>query len=330
MIGRVVVLGTLLLAQSVSTEAQSGKPPAKSTSRTPQRDAAEAVFANTASKIVFLLTRKSGELHSRASGVILSADGYIGTNYHALQGADAVEIRFFPDPGDSDDYQSFNRVKLLYTDRDTDIAVLKVNAGSLPFLECPANTGCEARVGERVYAIGNPKGLSNTISEGIVSALRSVDGEDVVQHTAPLSPGSSGGALVDASGVLVGMNSWQVTDAQNLNFAISAKHLLAALASARHTTAAVSFPPAAQEDATIDANVGYIDCGSLRVQGIPLWSGEPGSAISEMNCGEKVHVLARDREWDKVQTETGNVGYVKQEDVSPTPSSGKWRDTRRQ
>lgn len=55
-----------------------------------------------ASKVVFLVTRKSGELHARASGVILAADGYIATNYHALEGADAVEIRFFPDPEDSD------------------------------------------------------------------------------------------------------------------------------------------------------------------------------------------------------------------------------------
>ncbi len=219
------------------------KPPerlARSTTPAPQKDPAEAVFAETASKIVFLITRKSGEPYSRASGVILSVDGYIATNYHALQGADTVEIRFFPDPGDSEDYQSFNRAKLLYIDPDRDIAVLKVNSHSLPFLKCPA--GSEARVGERVYAIGNPKGLSNTISEGIVSALRSVESEDVIQHTAPISPGSSGGALVDSSGALVGMNSWQVADAQNLNFAISAKHLLAALAAARLTTTALSFP----------------------------------------------------------------------------------------
>src|SRR5271157_935006 len=246
MLGRVVLICTLLVApSSLSAPVQPGKPPAKSTAPAPQKDAAEAVFAKTASKIVFLITRQSGELYSRASGVILSADGYIATNYHALQGADSVEIRFFPDPGDSEDYQSFNGAKLLYADPDRDIAVLKVNSNSLPFLKCPANTGCEARVGEKVYAIGNPKGLSNTISDGIVSGLRSVENEDFIQHTAPISPGSSGGALVDSSGALLGMNSWQVTDGQNLNFAISAKHLLTALASARQTTTAVSFPPAA-------------------------------------------------------------------------------------
>jgi hypothetical protein len=235
---------TLLVAPSpLTARTQPRKPPPKSTARALQKDAAEEVFAKTASKIVFLITRKSGDLHSSASGVILSADGYIATNYHALQGADAVEIRFFPDAGDSDDYRSFNGAKLLYADPDRDIAVLKVNSKNLPFLECQANTKCEARIGENIYAIGNPKGLSNTISEGIVSGLRSLEGEDVIQHTAPISPGSSGGALVDSSGALLGMNSWQVTDGQNLNFAISSKHLLAALTSARQATTAVGFPP---------------------------------------------------------------------------------------
>jgi S1-C subfamily serine protease len=103
-------------------------------------------------------------------------------------------------------------------------------------------------IGENIYAIGNPKGLSNTISEGIVSGLRSLEGEDVIQHTAPISPGSSGEALVDSSGALLGMNSWQVTDGQNLNFAISSKHLLAALTSARQATTAVGFPPDARAE----------------------------------------------------------------------------------
>jgi len=254
MLGRVALICTLLVVpSSLGAQAQPSKPPAKSTARSSQKDAAEAVFAKTASKIVFLITRKSGELNSRASGVILSADGYVATNYHALQGADAVEVRFFPDPGDSEDYQSFNGAKLLYADPDRDIAVLKVNSNSLPFLKCPVNTGCEARVGEKVYAIGNPKGLSNTISDGIVSGLRSVENEDIIQHTAPISPGSSGGALVDSSGALLGMNSWQVTDGQNLNFAISSKHLLTALASARQTTTALSFPPASPPPTSVSS-----------------------------------------------------------------------------
>jgi S1-C subfamily serine protease len=234
------IVAVLLL---VRVYAEQSKPSANSRVHAPQKDGAERVFATAASKVVFLITRKAGELHARASGIILTADGYIATNYHAVRGADAVEIRFFPDPGDSENYQSFNGAKLLYANAERDIAVLKVNAKSLPFLECSPKTACESRTGQIVYAIGNPMGLNNTMSEGIVSGLRSASGEDVIQHTAAISPGSSGGALLDSRGSLLGMNSWQVADAQNLNFAISAKHVLDALSMARTQSTSIDFPP---------------------------------------------------------------------------------------
>src|SRR5207253_2388717 len=116
------------------------------------------------------------------------------------------EIRYFPNPENSNDYESFNAARLVHLDPERDIAILKVNSNSLPFL----GRGNEPRVGQIVYAIGNPKGLSNTISEGIVSALRSAPNEEVIQHTAAISTGSSGGALVDSSGEFLGLNSWQV------------------------------------------------------------------------------------------------------------------------
>ena len=237
------ILICVLLSTFLPLNAQGQRPKAttSASSRAVQKGGAEAVFESTASKVVFLITRKSGEPYVRASGIILTTDGYIATNYHALQGADAVEIRFFRDADNLEDYQSFNSAKLLYVDASRDIAILKVRAKSLPFLECAS--GSKLRVGQPIYAIGNPEGLTNTISEGIVSALRSVDKENFIQHTAPISHGSSGGALVDSNGRLLGMNSWQVADAQNLNFAISAKHLLDALAVARQSTIALDFPP---------------------------------------------------------------------------------------
>ena len=210
--------------------------------RTPQKDGAERVFATAASKVVFLITRKSGVPHTRASGIILTADGYIATNYHALQGGDAVEIRFFPNTEDSETYQSFNGAKLLYADAERDIAILKVSSKALPFLECPIRTDGRPRIGQSVYAIGNPRGLTNTISEGIVSSLRVDAGEEIIQHTAAISPGSSGGALVNSNGDLLGMNSWQVADAQNLNFAISAIDVLQGLTEARNQRSPMSFP----------------------------------------------------------------------------------------
>lgn len=254
MLKSVIVICVLVAAPSLDgAYALRHDPAANSTVHAAQRNDAETVFASAAPKVVFLITRKSGELHARASGVILAPDGFIATNYHALQGADAVEIRFFANPKDSEDYQSFNGAKLLFADAQRDIAVLKVTSSSLPFLACSATMGCEPRVGETVYAIGNPRGLTHTISEGIVSALRTDGGEKVIQHTASISPGSSGGALVDSNGGLLGMNSWQVTEGQNLNFAISAKDLFEALRKARQSTSALSFPPEAPDDVDISA-----------------------------------------------------------------------------
>jgi tol-pal system protein YbgF len=243
---RQVTLNCLLLEALLvlGWQAQQPKPQVHTTVNTAPQNDAEAVFAQTGSKVVFLITRQSGELHASASGIILTADGFIATNYHALQGADAVEMRYFPDPEDAQNYQSFNGVKLLYSDAQHDIAILKINSKSLslPFLRCSSNGGCEPRIGERVYALGNPRGLTNTISEGIISALRESDGEAIIQHTAAISHGSSGGALVDSGGNLLGMNSWALADAQNLNFAISAKYLFEALSVARRATVALSFP----------------------------------------------------------------------------------------
>jgi hypothetical protein len=213
-----------------------------------QQEGAERVFSTSASKVVFLITRKDRELHSRASGIILAPDGYIATNCHALQGGDEVEVRFFPSPDDSDHYEAFHGAKLLFADQSADVAILKINAISLPYLDSPVGKDSSPRIGESVFAIGNPKGLTNTISAGIISAMRTSDGEDVIQHTAPISPGSSGGALVDSRGQLLGMNSWQLADAQNLNFAISAKHLMRALGVARSTTVALQFPSEAETD----------------------------------------------------------------------------------
>jgi S1-C subfamily serine protease len=285
-----VLLCFLLLISLVSAANPQDKQQATIAAQVPQQDRAETVFANSASKVVYLTTRRLGTLHATASGVILSADGYVGTNYHALQGADTAEVRFFADPTNAADYQSFGTAKLLYANSERDIAILKVNSSTLPFFACPTRTDCEARIGENVYAIGNPKGLSNTISEGIVSGLRADGGEELVQHTAPISPGSSGGALLDSNGNLLGMNSWQVTDAQNLDFAISTKHLLEALEAARHVTTALSFLPQASADATARATPRVIRSPAELVSAAKtLWvSVSSGSPVLKTEISKKL------------------------------------------
>jgi S1-C subfamily serine protease len=81
----------------------------------------------------------------------------------------------------------------------------------------------DVKIGERTYSIGSPKGLELSMAEGIVSSKRTVDGGRLIQTTAPISPGSSGGGLFDAQGNLIGITTFMLKDSQNLNFAIAAE-----------------------------------------------------------------------------------------------------------
>jgi serine protease Do len=136
------------------------------------------------------------------SGVIVSPDGYIITNNHVIEGAD--EIRVFL----GDNSQEFEAT-LVGTDPQSDIAVLKIDATDLPAVTLGDSS--QLRVGDVVFAIGNPMGVGQTVTQGIVSAqgraLGIVDYEDFIQTDAAINPGNSGGALIDAQGRLIGINT---------------------------------------------------------------------------------------------------------------------------
>jgi serine protease Do len=139
------------------------------------------------------------------SGVIISADGYIATNNHVIDGADTVTVAL-------NDGREF-KAKVVGRDPQSDIAVIKVNAEDLPAITFADSAKVE--VGDRVLAIGNPFGIGETVTSGIISAkgrrvgiLAEVDGyEDFIQTDAAINPGNSGGALVDVDGRLIGINT---------------------------------------------------------------------------------------------------------------------------
>jgi hypothetical protein len=113
------------------------------------------------------------------------------------------------------------RAALAYEDADSDRCAVQVASASLIPVRAVRRYS-ELAVGERVYSIGSPSGLENTLGEGIVSGLRQRNGLTLIQTTAPISPGSSGGGLFDAAGNLLGITTFLLRDSQNLNFAISA------------------------------------------------------------------------------------------------------------
>ena len=138
---------------------------------------------------------------SLGSGVIVSTDGYVVTNNHVIQGAEQIKIVLYDG--------RVTNARVIGTDAETDLAVLKIDAGNLPSIAIADKT--PLNVGDVVLAIGNPFGLNRTVTMGIVSALgrqlKMSTYEDFIQTDAAINQGNSGGALVNAYGELVGVNS---------------------------------------------------------------------------------------------------------------------------
>ncbi|HEY6169556.1 MAG TPA: trypsin-like peptidase domain-containing protein, partial [Verrucomicrobiae bacterium] len=146
---------------------------------------------------------RTHEEQSLGSGVIISEDGYLLTANHVVEGADEVKVAL------ANDHTTFT-AKVIGTDPQTDVAVIKVEATKLPAITIGDSDRLE--VGDTVLALGNPFGVGQTVTMGIVSATGRggfgiVDYEDFIQTDASINPGNSGGALIDAEGRLVGINT---------------------------------------------------------------------------------------------------------------------------
>ena len=170
---------------------------------------------------------------SLGSGVIVSRDGYILTNHHVIEGADQILVALH-------DNKSTHEAKLIGTDPQTDIAVIKIEMENAPAITLTDSDQVE--VGDIALAIGNPFGIGQTVTMGIVSAkgrrgLGIVDYEDFIQTDASINPGNSGGALVDAKGRLIGINQSILSRSggnQGVGFSVPinlAKHVMASLVS---------------------------------------------------------------------------------------------------
>lgn len=153
------------------------------------------------------------------SGVVVTPDGYVLTNEHVVQRVDEARVTFV-------DGRSVPAI-VVGRDPATDLAVLRAQAAALPYAQLATTKA--PRVGQLVVAVGNPLGFESTVSAGVISALgrslRSRQGrliEGIVQHTAALNPGNSGGPLVDAQGRVVGINTAIIAMAQGIGFSVPA------------------------------------------------------------------------------------------------------------
>jgi len=150
------------------------------------------------------------------SGFFVSSDGTLVTNHHVVRNAASATV-LLPSG------ETFSVDSILAWDEARDLAILKVVGNALPKLDL-VPTDVPIPVGARVYAIGNPQGLTNTITEGLLSGTRLMNGFPYLQTSASISPGSSGGPLLDAQARVVGVTTFILAGAervnQNLNFAV--------------------------------------------------------------------------------------------------------------
>ena len=159
---------------------------------------------------------KPHKQRSMGSGFVISPDGYIVTNNHVIDNADEVKVQF-------KNNEKPLAAKIVGRDPETDLALLKIDGKSnLPYLEF-GDSG-KVKVGEWVLAIGNPFGLENTVTLGIVSAKGRIIGagpfDNFIQTDASINPGNSGGPLIDLDGKVIGINTAIVASGQGIGFAI--------------------------------------------------------------------------------------------------------------
>jgi len=163
--------------------------------------------------VSIVVSDKNGHPVAQGSGFLISKDGQVVTNYHVIKNGSSAVIKF---PGGA----FFLVDGVLASDKDRDVAIIKAHGND--FRALTLGNSDLLQVGEEVVAIGSPLSLESTVSNGIVSAIRTVEdeGSNFLQITVPISPGSSGGPLFNMSGKVVGITTSHIKNGENLNFAI--------------------------------------------------------------------------------------------------------------
>ena len=190
----------LLLTLSNKTYAQTAQ------------EIAKKAFKST---VLIVMEDNSGQPMSLGSGFFVR-NGEIVSNLHAVKGASRGYVKIIGQK------PKYNIDGITNIDQKRDLVILKVSAGKNSTLSIGDSDKIE--VGESVFAVGNPEGLEGTFSQGIVSSIREVGSDKLLQITAPISPGSSGGPILNSKGEVIGVSVATYREGQNLNFAIPSNY----------------------------------------------------------------------------------------------------------
>ena len=170
-------------------------------------------LAQLASSVVMIAVHnKAGDVIATGSGIMISQNGYILTNYHVITDGDFYSIQI------EEDEKMYQTDEVVKYHSVFDLAILRINRKLNPI---PIYKGSQKLVrGQKVVAIGSPLGLFNSVSDGIISGFRNIDGVDMIQFTAPTSHGSSGGAVLNMHGEVIGISTAGIDKGQNINLAV--------------------------------------------------------------------------------------------------------------
>jgi hypothetical protein len=281
---------------------------------------ATVIYKNTVNSTVTIETD-----NGLGSGFFV-APNIIATNYHVIEGATQASCYI---------NNSTTKYKIdgyLAADKSVDLILLKVSTLNKPALVFTSET---VSPGQKVYVIGSPKGLPATISDGIVSGMRDFEGYKLIQMTAPISPGSSGGPVLNSEGQLIGISVSQLTEGQNLNFAIPKSYLEVLLQFKKETPIAISTLYNSQDYSNNDQETNYYEKDKTYEIGI-IKAGTPELSLDylahfgESSCFYFTYDMTNSNlknqtiymeDYRLVDLETGEIYYGKVTDLSSQENS---------
>ena len=208
-----LLLGALLIIESCTNGSSSSSKEQEDSTKVVL--SAEGIYKQNIGKVAMIISYKDGIPYSQGSGFFIDKNILV-TNFHCVAGAERVEFKI---AGNEEVYKG---AKVVKASDDYDLAIIKTKQ-DFPFVKVDS-LGKE-KVWSKIYAIGNPRGLEGTISDGILSGKRDNEGIEYLQITAPINSGNSGGPVLNDKGEVIGVSTFTFRNSQNLNFAMPIKYI---------------------------------------------------------------------------------------------------------